>query len=1042
MQTIIRFKKVFLILIIFCFIFEFENKLYSQITVTITANQDADMYMSNPDNAYGTTPTIYVGNNDLWRGLVNFDLSSIPSGAIITSATLKLAKVGGSSNNLEIGVYSLTNQWSDAYVTWNRRLSGVVWSNAGGDYNSTLISSTIVGSSNVTYSWDVTSTVQNWVSGTVTNYGLIMKGLSSTTYTKYFASLDGSTNDYPTLYITYEYFDPNLWLRANYGTNSTTEGAQISTWTDVVNNSNFTQSSNRRPIYRATTNLINFNPTVEFDGSNDYLSGASNYGISGTNKFTTFTVLKQTGSNDIIWGQNTNSAYQSINTTQRFGISNSNYISGTNTIGTTNPALLGIRRNSTGNNSFNLYYNGIIENSNGTISGFGGSFLTNSINLGRQGNASSYFQGNIAEFLIFDRTLSDNEVNIVNSYLALKYGISKNSEYLASNNSSIWTTGSYSNGIFGIGRDDETALNQQIARSTSDNVDILTVSTDSNFLLPNEQHSSINNNLSFLIFSNNATANITTQTTEIDNTIYLNRINREWFIRKTNFSGTINLKFDGIASTSDVIAYLIVKNNNSDFSSETNIIGELNSVGEIYNVVLNNNDYFTIAFKNTFPGGVSNDLKFWLKADAGVILSSSAVSQWNDQSGNNRNIVQNTSSNRPTILTNGQNFNPTVHFTASNNQFFSKNSNFNIFADSYSIYLVGYNSSGQRTFITVNETGGTDNSGIHIESQDPSIMRFLHRNPPSQGGGDNLVQTVNISNSRSNVMSFYRNTTTKHKFSINSENAFSLTPSVAAFTSGVFTDLTVGQLGSENQRYLDGDIGEIIIYNTDNESNRIRIESYLGVKYGVSLNDGIGVNYTASNGSTIFWNNILNSGYNNDVFGIGRDDLSLLTQKQSRSINTDAFFTLYHLTNDSDPLPTTNQLNGSTIPADKSFIMFGNDNGDITQWYRFSESPKSMAARVERIWKVQKTGTINNVIIVINTSDLPSNTGTLPLYLLVSNSSDMSNADYFPMTLDGSTWRIAYNFTTNTYISFGYGLITQPMRHGKSVINGELVPYK
>jgi hypothetical protein len=765
-----------------------------------------------------------------------------------------------------------------------------------------------------------------------------------------------------------------------------------------------------RPIYRATTNLINFNPTVEFDGSNDYLSGASNYGISGTNKFTTFTVLKQTGSNDIIWGQNTNStnsAYQSINTTQRFGISNSNYISGTNTIGTTNPALLGIRRNSTGNNSFNLYYNGIIENSNGTISGFGGSFLTSSINIGRQGSSSNSFQGNIAEFLIFDRTLSDNEVNIVNSYLALKYGISKNSEYLASNNSSIWTTGSYSNGIFGIGRDDETALNQQIARSTSDNVDILTVSTDSNFLLPNEQHSSINNNLSFLIFSNNATANITTQTTEIDNTIYLNRINREWFIRKTNFSGTINLKFDGIASTSDVIAYLIVKNNNSDFSSEATIIGAINSSGEIYNVNFNDNDYFTIAYKSTFPGGVSDNLKFWVKADNGITISSSSISQWSDQSGYSRNLLQSTSSNRPTLLTNGQNYNPTLHFTASSSQFFSRNTNFDIFAGSYSIYIVGYNTSGQRTFISVSQTGGTSiNSGIHIEAQDPSLMRFLHRYPASTVGGDNLLITSNFSQTRNNVMSFFRNTTIKHKFFINSGTTYEMTPAVAAFSAGEFTDMTVGQLGSENTRYLNGDIAEIIIYNTDNESNRYRIESYLAVKYGVSLNDGIGVNYVASDGSTVFWNNISNSEYNNDIFGIGRDDISTLYQKQSRSINTDAFFSVFHLTNESDPLPTTNQLNTSTIPVDRSFLLFGNNNGDITEWFHYIQQPSVIVSRLERIWKVQKTGTINNVTIVINTSDLPTNTGTLPLYLLVSNSSDMSNADYYPMTLDGSTWKI------------------------------------
>lgn len=460
-----------------------------------------------------------------------------------------------------------------------------------------------------------------------------------------------------------------------------------------------------------------------------------------------------------------------------------------------------------------------------------------------------------------------------------------------------------------------------------------------------------------------------------------------------------------------------------------------------------NSDYhpfITISYSipTASPGGIASQLRFWVKANEGVTITSGAVSQWNDQSGNNRHLYQNTSSNRPTRLENGQNFNPTVRFNASNTQFFQRNSNFNIFAGSYSIYLVGYNTSGQRSFITVNESGGSSiASGIHIEANDPNTMRFLHRYPLSTGGGDNLVLSTDLNNSSGNVMSFYRNTNTKHKFILNGIDNYSLSPNSSQFSNNEVTDLTVGQLGSENNRYLNGEIAEIIIYNRDNESDRLRIESYLALKYGISLNNGIGVNYVASNNTT-FWNRSTNSGYNHDVFGIGRDDQSALHQKQSQTTESDPFFTIYHLNSDSDPLPTTNELNTSTIPVNRSFLVFGNNDGDITQWFRYPETPVSIISRVERIWKVQKTGTINNVTLTVDTSDLPANTGTLPIYLLVSSTPDMTNAEYVPMTLSGSIWRVAYNFSTNTYISFGYGFVSQPMRHGKAVINGELIPYK
>lgn len=855
---------------------------------------------------------------------------------------------------------------------------------------------------------------------------------------------------------------PRLWIKADLGVTPTTEGSVVTGWRNFNNLTNLSQSTSAsyRPIYRTTTNLINFNPTVEFDGVDDYLNTSSNHGVSGTSSFTDFAVARRLSQNteDDIWGQastNNNSAAHSMTInalTQNINSrpNTTNRKDGIGIIPLNTPFLSGVNRSS--NNSFQLFYNGAFDGPAGSISNFGGSFLTSNLRIGSRSASNYSFHGQIGEVIIYNSSLSDAAMNRINSYLALKYGISMNdgigSQYIASDGSTIfWNhtlNAGFNYGIFGIGKDNGSTLHQRISRSSHTN-DIVTISTDYDLSNPNFYHGIIFNDISFLLMGNN-NASVFVESSEINYNLYNSRISREWKVQNTDFTDTVCLKFDGFGSTALSTVYLIKKNNNSDFSSGTTEVGALNANGEITGVTLNNNDYFTLAFRDCAPGGVYQNLSFWVKGDMGTILNSNKVTQWIDLSGNNRDIFQNTDSNRPTLNTNGQNFNPTINFTASNTQFFERNPNFDIFAGSYSIYIVGYNTSGQRTFLTVNESGGASyNSGIHIEyndQSDPPLMRFLHRNPPSQGGGDNLVQSVNISNTRSNVMSFYRNTTTKHKFSINGETEVSLTPAVAAFTAGVFTDMTVGQLGSENQRYLNGDIAEILIYNTDNETDKAKIESYLAIKYGISLNDGTGTNYIASDGSTIFWNSASNSGFNYDIFGIGRDDRSCLHQKQSKTTNDGPFFSVYFLNNESEALPATNLLNTANIPNNYDFLMFGNNNGNISEWYRFDEMPPFLISRIERIWKVQKTGSITASVIAVNTADLPTNTLNLPVYLIVSSSPTLEDAEYYPMDLLGTTWRISYNFTTNTYISFGYGVNLAPMRHGKGVVEGERVPFK
>lgn len=83
----------------------------------------------------------------------------------------------------------------------------------------------------------------------------------------------------------------------------------------------------------------------------------------------------------------------------------------------------------------------------------------------------NHFNGKIPEFISFPKELSFNERNRVESYLALKYGLtlSQNRSYLNSKNVMFWdseNSGKFKNRIFGFGRDDRSGLYQLQSEST------------------------------------------------------------------------------------------------------------------------------------------------------------------------------------------------------------------------------------------------------------------------------------------------------------------------------------------------------------------------------------------------------------------------------------------------------------------------------------------------------------------------------------------------------------------------------------------------
>ncbi len=81
-------------------------------------------------------------------------------------------------------------------------------------------------------------------------------------------------------------------------------------------------------------------------------------------------------------------------------------------------------------------------------------------------------------------------------------------------------------------------------------------------------------------------------------------------------------------------------------------------------------------------------------------------------------------------------------------------------------------------------------------------------------------------------------------------------------------------------------VPEVFIYNRDLTPAEIqRLESYMALKYGITLNGGL-TDYVASDGTSLMWTASANTGYQFRITGIGKDDCTMLHQKQSLSADT------------------------------------------------------------------------------------------------------------------------------------------------------------
>jgi hypothetical protein len=189
---------------------------------------DTHIFSDGPNENRGLVAVLDVGRigANIFKGLIRFDLSSLPAGAVVTAATLGLKLAGQDfAVGRNIAVHRGLTTWYEGNVstgsptsngsTWAKRnhIGSVNWSSstagglAGTDYTVAAEGGVLtISTVGTVYNYNVTSIVQLWVNDGVTNNGFwVMAGTPAETDSrKAFVSFDGGTAaDRPKLTITY-----------------------------------------------------------------------------------------------------------------------------------------------------------------------------------------------------------------------------------------------------------------------------------------------------------------------------------------------------------------------------------------------------------------------------------------------------------------------------------------------------------------------------------------------------------------------------------------------------------------------------------------------------------------------------------------------------------------------------------------------------------------------------------------------------------------------------------------------------------------------
>ena len=144
--------------------------------VTIVSGRDSYVKEENVTDNKGDDDELRIKTQaeKLQRPLLWFDVSSVPVGANVQSATLSLWLADIKNGPAEVRVRSLQEAWTEMGVTWRDRAEGEPWAVPGGTYDGTSIDTVLVnGPKNSWVTWDMMGVIGEWIAGE--NEGVLLE---------------------------------------------------------------------------------------------------------------------------------------------------------------------------------------------------------------------------------------------------------------------------------------------------------------------------------------------------------------------------------------------------------------------------------------------------------------------------------------------------------------------------------------------------------------------------------------------------------------------------------------------------------------------------------------------------------------------------------------------------------------------------------------------------------------------------------------------------------------------------------------------------
>ena len=842
-----------------------------------------------------------------------------------------------------------------------------------------------------------------------------------------------------------------LWLKADDGPINTgtavasVNGQTTNTWEDKsgARANDATDANLTAPVFRNnTTDNINFNPTVDFNGTNQGLDYGNDYiyssGSGSENGMTWFAIVEPDNPGLVKerqfildfgfyanrgYGFQYGNSHYSMYTPDNFGGVFPGHIAHARGL---QPTLARFTVDFNFNQTFNINGESTASTTNNI---FGLNSLTagqideqathsnfaGPVTIGRQSkNQQIAFQngrrldGSISELIGYKKDLSATEVRKVESYLAVKYGITLDNtgggiagDYESSSGITTWDASlnlGYHNDVFGIGRDDTTALGQ--VKSHSINTGAVAIfEAQGEGTNANNSFTDIAND-EFLIAGNNGLATTYTQAGVFP--LYKNRTNRVW---KTQSTGQLGLVTVNIILVNSGVA--------TDYGLHTDLDGNFTAGATNYicnsisgdTLIFTNvsfttgSAFFTIGYEEagyavaTSPHcgaiNISDTIKtvalktalLWLKSNKGTSTTTdgASVSDWDDNTVNLNHVTQSTASDRPRYrdnATDNLNFNPAIEFV-----------NDHLLKAAPGIFVTGATYTHVNTYLVFKDKD-LSNFDWMVYEGNSGFDRFSFS--ANWAGGINSTYDLTTStrvNSPSpaagttNIYSYNTGTTPIYGTSSNRRRAYSLN-GTQLLTYNAFP----GFIGTNNQFFIgdvagvadptapfDGYFGEILII--EDQVSLIKhqqIETYLAIKYGITL----GHDYINSDTNVIY---DISNGYANGIFGIGRSSTFDLYQPKSKSETAYSGVTIE-----------------STVSiGEENYLIVGHDGGALT---RITLAGQTNV--LTRKWFAKMHKGIGTISMELDLATIGANTGLSAsnVKIGVSNSPTFANTKWIEAT--------------------------------------------